>query len=498
MIKLMNKEFLDKQYKLFIGGEWVDSKGDKTFDTYSPINGELLSTCVDANKEDVDLAVKAASKAFETWKDTSRDERAAIMMKLADKLESISERLYMIETMNTGKAIRESSNIDIPGAIGQLRYFASAIKALTDGIKEASKNSFALIVREPMGVVGQIVPWNFPFSVAMQKIAPALAAGNTIVIKPSSETPLSLLEFAKASADILPPGVVNVITGKGSTTGNYILEHEGFKKLDLTGSTEVGYVVAEASAKKLIPATLELGGKSANIVFPDCNWKKALDGVKMGITFCSGQVCSSGSRVFVHEDIYDKFLEDCIKEFNEIRVGDPFKMESQVGSLCTEAHMKKVLSYIDIGKKEGARVACGGYRLTEGDLAEGCFIRPTILADVKNDMRVAQEEIFGSVACFIKFKDEDDAIKMANDSDFGLAGGVWTQDINRALRVAKAIETGYMWVNTYAEAVPGTPFGGHKKSGYGYGNDLITVDEYSKIKTIFISMNENPSGWYSF
>lgn len=489
---------MDEKYKILIGGEWVDSKEKKTFDTYSPINGEFLSTCVDADKESVDLAVKAAWKAFKEWKDISCDERADMLEKLGEKLEENAEKLALVETMDTGKAIRESSLADIPGGTNQYKYYAGAVKTIKDEMKVVDKNTINLIFREPYGVVGQITPWNFPYLLAMKKVAPAIAAGNTIVIKPSSEAPLSLLEFAKIASEILPPGVINVITGKGSTTGKYMLEHEGFRKLDFTGSTEVGYAISKAAAEKLIPATLELGGKSANIVFPDCNWEKTLEGIKMGILFCQGQVCLAGSRIFVHEDIYDKFLKDCIEEFDKVRVGDPFVMETQVGTLTSESQLKKVLNYIEIGKKEGAKVACGGYQLTDKGMDKGYFMKPTILTDVDNKMRVAQEEIFGPVACFIKFKNEEDVIEMTNDNDYGLSGGIWTQDINRAIKVSKAIDTGLMFVNCYSEISLGTPFGGYKKSGYGRLNDLIALDNYSQVKTIHISMKEEKDGWYDF
>jgi len=489
---------MDQSYKLFINGEWVEAKRGKAFKTHSPIDGQLLTTCADAGEEDVECAVQAAWKAYESWKDMGCDERAAVIMKFADKLEENIQHLALTETMDTGKALRETSFAEIPNGIQQFRYYASAIKSMKDEMKVVDKNTMALIMREPLGVVGQITGWNFPYFLAMQKIAPALAAGNTIVIKPSSETPLSLLEFAKLTVGILPPGVVNVITGKGSTTGQYMIDNGGFKKLDFTGSTEVGYTVAEAAAKKLIPATLELGGKSANIVFPDCNWAKAIEGVKLGIIYSQGQVCCAGSRVFVHEDIYDKFLEQCVKEFNQVRVGNPLVMENQVGSIATEAQMKKVMEYIELGQKEGARLACGGYQVMDEGLEKGFFFKPTILAEVDNKSTVAQEEIFGPVACFIKFKDEADVISMANDSQFGLAGGVWTKDINKALRVSRSVETGLMFVNCYNELSTGTPFGGYKKSGYGRINDIMAIDGYSQIKTVRISMNEELAGWFNF
>jgi aldehyde dehydrogenase (NAD+) len=341
-----------------------------------------------------------------------------------------------------------------------------------------------------------IVPWNFPILMAAWKLAPALAAGNCIVFKPSSSTSLSVLELGKLMSEVLPEGVVNIITGRGSTAGNYMLEHPGFRKLAFTGSTEVGYTVADAAAKKIIPATLELGGKSANIFFPDAPWDKAIEGLQMGILFNQGQVCCAGSRAFVHESIYDKFLDAAVRAFENVKVGLPWEKDTIMGSQINETQIKKILSYIDIGRKEGARVATGGTRLTENGLDKGCFMRPTILADVDNHMRVAQEEIFGPVVCFIKFRDEDEVIKMANDSEYGLGGAVWTMDINRAFRVARGVETGRMWVNNYNNLPAHAPFGGYKKSGIGRETHKVILDHYSQMKNIYISLTDKKFGLY--
>ncbi len=487
---------MDRNYKLFIDGKWVDGKEGKTFDSYCPANGELLSTCAEAGKEDVDLAVQAAWKAFETWKNTSPVERAAILLKIADLIDSNAEKLAMVETMDNGKPIRETMAIDVPLASDHFRYFAGAIRAEEGTAVMIDKDHLSIILTEPIGVVGQIVPWNFPFLMAAWKIAPALAAGCTVVIKPSSTTPLATLEFAKLLQEVVPPGVVNVITGRGSTTGGYMLSHPGFRKLAFTGSTEVGYSIARAAADKLIPATLELGGKSANIYFPDCQWDRALEGVQLGILFNQGQVCCAGSRVFVHEDIYDKFLAECVAAFNNIKVGLPWEKDTVMGSQINETQLKKILSYVEIGKKEGARVACGGERAVEGALAKGAFMKPTILADVTNNMRVAQEEIFGPVACFLRFRDEDEVIKMANDNEYGLGGAVWTRDINRALRVARGIETGRMWINDYNNLPAHAPFGGYKKSGIGRETHKMMLAHYTQKKNIFISMSETKAGLY--
>ncbi|NLJ31140.1 MAG: aldehyde dehydrogenase [Clostridiales bacterium] len=489
-------KYVDDSYKLFIDGKWVDGTEGKTFKAYNPANGEYLSTCVDASKEDVDLAVKAAWKAFDSWKNVSPQERSRMLLKIADIIDENTEKLAMVETLDNGKPIRETRNIDIPLSSDHFRYFAGAIRAAEGEAVMIDKNTLSIILREPLGVVGQIVPWNFPFLMAAWKLAPALAAGNCIVFKPSSSTSLSVLEFMKLISGVLTAGVVNIITGRGSGAGNYMLEHEGFRKLAFTGSTEVGYSIADAAAKKIIPATLELGGKSANIYFPDAPWDKAIEGLQMGILFNQGQVCCAGSRVFVHEAIYDKFLDAAVQAFEKVKVGLPWEKDTQMGSQINEGQLKKILHYVEIGKQEGARVATGGCRITENGLEKGCFMKPTILADVTNNMRVAQEEIFGPVVCILKFKDEDEVIKMANDSEYGLGGAVWTKDINRAFRVARGVETGRMWVNNYNNLPAHAPFGGYKKSGIGRETHKVILDHYTQMKNIFISLTEDKFGLY--
>lgn len=487
---------IDERYQLLINGKWQDSKSGETFETYCPANGELLSTCASASKEDVDIAVEAAWEAFETWKDVSPQERSLMLLKIADLIDKNTEKLAMVETLDNGKPIRETRNIDVPLSADHFRYFAGALRADEGKAVMIDKDTMSIILREPIGVVGQIIPWNFPLLMAAWKIAPALAAGCTVVIKPSSATPLSILELGKLLNEVLPPGVVNIVTGRGSTTGNYMLEHPDFRKLAFTGSTEVGYTIAEAAAEKLIPATLELGGKSANIYFPDCPWDKAIEGVQRGILFNQGQVCCAGSRVFVHEDIYDKFLAECVEAFKNIKVGLPWEEDTVMGSQINETQLEKILAYVEIGQEEGAKLACGGSRITENGLDKGCFMEPTILADADNKMRIAQEEIFGPVATFIKFKDEEEVIKMANDSEYGLGGAVWTKDINRAFRVARAVETGRMWVNDYNNLPAHAPFGGYKKSGIGRETHLMMLDHYTQKKNIFISLKEEKAGLY--
>lgn len=487
---------LQERYQLYINGKWVDASDGETYPSFCPADGDQLALCAEATKADVDTAVDAAWKAFESWKKTTPAQRAEVLLKIADVIEANAEHLAMVETLDNGKPIRETTNVDIPFAADHFRYFAAAIRTDEGSATMLDDNTLSLILREPIGVVGQIVPWNFPFLMAAWKLAPVLAAGCCTVFKPSSNTSLSVLEFAKLIDGILPPGVFNVITGKGSKSGQYILEHPGFRKLAFTGSTEVGCSVAKAAAERLIPATLELGGKSANIFFPDCDWDMAMDGVQLGILFNQGQVCCAGSRIFVHEDIYEKFIEDAVKKFNAVKVGLPWEKDTQMGSQIYEAHIKQILAHIEQAKKDGAQVLCGGERLTANGLDKGCFMAPTLLAGLDNSKKAAQEEIFGPVAVVIKFKTEEEVIELANASQYGLGGGVWTRDINRAMRICRGIETGRMWVNTYNAIPSGAPFGGCKQSGIGRETHKVMLEHYTYMKNIMINLSENPSGFY--
>ena len=487
---------LQKKYDLFIDGKWVPSSDGSTLKAYSPSTGEELAVIAEATAEDVDAAVKAAEKAFESWKKTSPIERQDLLLKIADIIDKNKDFLAAVESMDNGKPIRETSFADIPLGADHFRYFAGAIRSEEGTSKMLDENTLNLILREPIGVVGQIIPWNFPFLMAAWKLAPVLAAGDCTVLKTSSETPLSVNVLMELIGDVVPAGVINVITGKGSKSGQYILDHPGFRKLAFTGSTEVGLNVAKAAAEKLIPATLELGGKSANIFFDYCDLEQAIDGLQVGILFNQGQVCCAGSRVFVQEGIYEKFVEAAKKAFGAVEQGDTLSLNTQIGASINENQVKKVSSYIDIAKSEGATIAIGGERNTEGACANGCFFKPTLITNVTNDMRVAREEIFGPVAVIIKFKDAEDVIKMANDSDYGLGGGIFTKDITKAINVARRVETGRMWVNTYNQIPAGAPFGGYKKSGIGRETDLSILDAYTQQKNIFINLSDAPSGFY--
>ena len=483
------------QYGLFIDGKWQNSSGGKTFEARNPANGALITVCTEATAEDVDAAVKAAWKAFPEWKAKTNAERAVILNKIADVIDANAPLLASLESQDSGKPIREATIIDIPTTADQFRYYAGLIRGEEGAVTKVDANTMAIMVSEPLGVVGQIVPWNFPLMIGSWKLAPALAAGNCVVFKPSSSTSVTALVLADLLADVLPAGVLNIITGAGDKAGQYILDHPGIKKLSFTGSTAVGYKVSEAAGKRLIPATLELGGKSPNIFFDDCNFEKAVDGVQLGILFNQGEVCAAGSRIFVQEGIYDKFMNALVKAFKKINVGNPAEFTTQMGAIVNEQQMNKVLNYIEIGKKEGAKVAVGGHRLTDGEFAKGFFIEPTLLEGT-NDMRIAQEEIFGPVGVVIRFKTEEEVIAMANDSKYGLAGAVWTQDINKALRVAQAIESGRVWINSCSNVPAGIPFGGMKQSGIGREINKCALDHYRQVKAIEISTFESPLGFY--
>jgi len=490
------KQYLQDSYQLYINGKWVPASDGAMFKAYNPSNGEVLSTCAQATKEDVDTAVKAAREALKTWKKVSPIQRQEYLLKIADVIDANADHLAMVETLDNGKPIRETRNVDIPMAADHFRYFAGAIRTEEGRAVMLDEKTLSIVLREPIGVVGQVIPWNFPFLMAAWKLAPVLAAGCTTVLKPSSHTSLSILELMRLIEGILPDGVINVITGSGSKSGQYLLDHPGLQKLAFTGSTEVGRGVYKAAMEKMIPATLELGGKSANIFFEDCKWDMAMDGAQLGILFNQGQVCCAGSRIFVQESIYDKFIHDLAERFNRVKVGLPWNEDTQMGSQIYKQQVDQILEYVKIGQSEGAKLICGGEKIMDDGLDKGNFVRPTIFADVTNDMRIAQEEIFGPVVCILKFKNEEDVIAMANDSEYGLGGAVWTRDINRAIRVSRGIETGRMWINTYNAIPAGAPFGGYKMSGIGRETDKMILQHYTQTKNIFINLSETPSGFY--
>ena len=485
------------RYGLLIGGEWRDASDGATLTTENPATGEILAEIAEATKEDVDSAVAVARTAFETWSQTTPTERANILLKIADLIEANADYLAAVESMDNGKPIRETSGADVPLAFDHFRYFAGALRAQEGSATMLNGTMMNIILHEPLGVVGQIIPWNFPFLMAAWKLAPALAAGDTIVLKPSSATSLSVLELGRLLTEhnVLPAGVLNIITGSGSKSGAFV-QKANVDKLAFTGSTLVGREIAMSAAEKLIPATLELGGKSPNVFFDDADMDLAMEGVQLGILFNQGQVCSAGSRIFVQESFYDRFMERVTEEFRKVRLGNPLDPETQMGAQVSERQMEKILEYVEIGQNEGATVAVGGKRASGEGVDNGYFIEPTLLTNVSNDMRVAQEEIFGPIGVVITFKDEEDLIRMANDSVYGLGGGIFTQDIGRALRVANGIKTGRIWVNTYNQFPVGAPFGGYKESGIGRETHKMALEAYQQTKNVLINLAQKPGGMY--
>ncbi|MBS4155212.1 MULTISPECIES: aldehyde dehydrogenase family protein [Cobetia] len=483
----------DSHYGHFIDNQWFDGESVETIDSTNPATGAFLTNIPRGTVGDVDCAVQAAARAFNSWGKTSPAERANALLKIADLLEADAECFVAFESLDVGKPVREAQ-VDVSLAIDHFRYFAGAIRSHSDEASMLDHQTMSLTLSEPLGVVGQVIPWNFPLLMAAWKIAPAIAMGNTVVIKPSEMTPVTILEMAKIFAKVLPAGVVNIVTGLGTEVGQAILDHPQVAKLAFTGSTRIGEVVAAAAAKRIVPATLELGGKSANIIFPDANWDRAIEAAALGILWNQGEVCESGSRLFVHETIYERFVGELKERFEKVRVGNPLDLKTQMGAQISQIHTDRIMSYIELAKEEGARILTGGERLTGGEYDAGYFIKPTIIVDVRNDMRIAQEEIFGPVVTVLSFKDEAEVVALANASDYGLAGAVWTQDINRAIRVARAIETGRMWINTYHDIPAHAPFGGYKKSGLGRETHKSILDAYSEKKNIYISLNEAPFG----
>ncbi|MDO5301217.1 MAG: aldehyde dehydrogenase family protein [Tissierellia bacterium] len=487
---------LKEQYGLFINGAFKDSISGETLEVTSPATGEVLAKVARASDADVDEAVQAAREAFKTWRHSSHTKRAKLLNQIADRMDEHREELAKIESINSGKAIRESFNVDIPTAAEHFRYFAGVILADEGSNKEVDANVISIVTHEPIGVVGAVVAWNFPILLAAWKLAPALAAGNTVVIQPSSSTPLSLLRFAEIIQDILPPGVLNVVTGKGSESGDAIFNHKDVDKVSFTGSTEVGYSVAEAAAKRIVPATLELGGKSANIIFDDANIEQAIEGTQLGILFNQGEVCSAGSRLYVQEGIYDEFIAKLKEAFEKIRVGDPMDENNHYGSQTGKSQMDKIEGYMDIAKEEGLNIVTGGERLMDEGRDKGYFFPPTIIEFKDNKSRLVQEEIFGPVILVTKFKTREEVIQLANDSEYGLAGGIFTSNINNALQVANGVDTGRIWVNTYNQIPAGSPFGGYKNSGIGRETYKDTIRHYQQTKSIYIDYSDQTKGIY--
>ncbi len=480
-----------KPGKLFIGGKWVDSAGGKTFETINPATGESITQVYEASEKDVDLAVEAARKALEgPWKKFSAADRGKILWKIGDLILKYAEELSYLETLDSGKTIFESSKVDIPFTADVFYYYAGWADKIQGETIPVRGNFFNYTLREPVGVVGQIIPWNFPLNLASWKVAPALACGNTVILKPAEQTPLTALKLGEICQEAgLPDGVVNVLTGHGPTTGAALVKHPGVDKIAFTGSHLTGQEIMCTASHSLKKVSLELGGKSPNIVLADSDIEPAIRGALNGIFYNKGEVCSAGSRLFVQEEIHDQFMEKLVEKANGFKVGDPFDPKTRVGPLVSEEQMKKVLSYIDSGKKESAKLLTGGERANIGN-GKGYFVKPTIFDDVENQMKIAQEEIFGPVLATLRFKDLDEVIQKANQTIYGLAAAVWTKDIKKAHLLAKELKAGTIWINTYGVFDAASPFGGYKMSGFGRELGMHALELYTQVKSVWIDLNE--------
>jgi acyl-CoA reductase-like NAD-dependent aldehyde dehydrogenase len=478
-------DFLRKPKQLLINGKWVAAKSGKTFETINPANEEVLALAAEGDKADVDEAVKAARKALDgKWSTISPHQRAQYLLRIADLVEKHADELGTLESLNNGMPISLAKGM-ASGAADTFRYYAGWATKIYGETNPSDPSMFNYTLREPVGVCGQIIPWNGPIAMFAWKIAPALACGNVSIIKPAEQTPLTALRLGELLLEAgIPEGVVNIITGFGETAGASIAEHPDIDKVAFTGSTEVGKLILKASAGNLKRVSLELGGKSPNIVFADANMEQCVPTSLFGFTMLSGQVCCAGTRVFVQRDFHDEFVDKLTKQAAQAKAGDPLDPKTMIGPLVSKEQFERVKGYLEIGKKEGAEPKLGG----DVRGGKGYFVDPTIFTNVKNDMRIAREEIFGPVASVIPFKDENDAVLQGNDTTYGLAAAVWTNDVSRAHKVARALKAGTVWVNCYNNIDPISPFGGYKQSGIGRELGKHSIELYTQIKSVYVKL----------
>jgi len=486
---------LVRSYENYINGRWVKSSSGETFPVYDPSTEEVIAQVSSSNAADIDQAVKAARAAFDSgsWPATTAQDRGRILFKLADKIRQNAAQLAELECRNTGKPIVEAE-YDIADVATCFEYYGGLANKVTGNVNSVPANALSFTMREPIGVAGQIIPWNYPLLMAAWKLAPAVAAGCTCVLKPAEQTPLTALEFANCFEEVgLPPGVVNIVNGFGESAGAALVAHPNVDKIAFTGSAAVGKIIVKSAADTLKRVTLELGGKSPNIFFPDADWEAAVDGALFGVFINQGEVCSAGSRILVEKKIYSKFVEAMTEKAKRIKLGAPQERETKMGPLVSKEQYDRVTSYLEVGKKE-AKVAIGGGRPKQ--FGKGYYVEPTIFYDVQNSARIAREEIFGPVASVIPFDGESEAIRIANDTPYGLAAAVWTRDIYKAFRVVKSLRAGIVWVNhmqpTYVEA----PWGGYKQSGFGRELGPWGLEEYLETKQVFVNLDEAPIAWY--
>jgi aldehyde dehydrogenase len=495
------KVTFQSKYDNFIGGKWIPPVAGEYFDVVTPVTGQVFTQAARSREADIELALDAAHAAREAWGNTSIAQRSLLLLRIADRMEENLEKLAVAETWDNGKPIRETLNADIPLAIDHFRYFAGCIRAQEGGIGEIDHDTVAYHFHEPLGVVGQIIPWNFPLLMASWKLAPAIAAGNCVVLKPAQQTPISIMILAEIIGDLLPPGVLNIVNGFGQDAGKALATSPRIAKVAFTGGTSTGRLIMQYATQNIIPVTLELGGKSPNIFFDDVAAKddaffeKAVEGLVM-FAFNQGEVCTCPSRALVQESVYDRIIERAIDRINRMKQGNPLDTETQVGAQASTQQMDTIMSYIEVGKQEGAQCLVGGERAeVAGEFGKGYYIKPTIFKGT-NDMRIFQEEIFGPVLSLTTFKDEAEALRIANDVEFGLGSGVWTRDINIAYRMGRGIQAGRVWTNCYHHYPAHAAFGGYKKSGIGRETHKMMLDHYQQTKCMLVSYSDNPRGLF--
>jgi aldehyde dehydrogenase len=500
MARFFKSPFKDS-YDNFINGSWLKPKAERYFDNISPITGDKICAVARSDKDDIQTALDAAHAAKDAWARVSTTERSRILNKIADRMEENLSLLATAETWDNGKPIRETMNADIPLAIDHFRYFAGAIRAQEGAISEIDNDTVAYHFHEPLGVVGQIIPWNFPLLMAAWKLAPALAAGNCVVIKPAEQTPASILVWAEIVGDLLPNGVLNIVNGYGLEAGKPLASSNRIAKIGFTGETTTGRLIMQYASQTLIPVTLELGGKSPNIFFEDVLREdddyldKAIEGFVM-FALNQGEVCTCPSRALIHEKIYDRFMERALQRVADIKQGNPLDPTTMIGAQASSEQLEKILSYIDIGKQEGAKLLAGGERnVLTGELAGGYYVKPTVLQG-NNKMRVFQEEIFGPVVSVTTFKNDDDALQIANDTLYGLGAGVWSRDINRCYRFGRSIQAGRVWTNCYHAYPAHAAFGGYKQSGIGRENHKMMLGYYQQTKNMLVSYSTKKLGFF--
>ncbi len=499
--KLTGENLIKSKLDNFIGGKWVAPVRGQYFDKLSPINGQVLTTVARSTEEDVELALDAAHAAKDAWGRTPAGDRANVLLKIADRIEANLSTLALVETLDNGKPIRETTYADVPLLADHFRYFAGCLRAQEGSLSEIDHDTIAYHFHEPLGVVGQIIPWNFPLLMAGWKLAPAIAAGNCVVLKPAEQTPVSIMVFAELIADLIPPGVLNIVNGFGAEAGRALGSSKRIAKIAFTGSTVTGRTIAHYAADNLIPATLELGGKSPNIFFADVMeaddefFDKALEGFAL-FAFNQGEVCTCPSRALIQESIYDKFMERAVKRVQAMKQGNPLDMSTMVGAQASSQQMEKILSYIDIGKQEGAQCLTGGSRnMLGGELENGYYINPTVFKG-NNKQRIFQEEIFGPVLAVTTFKDDAEALAIANDTIFGLGAGVWTRNGTRAYKFGRNIQAGRVWTNCYHAYPAHAAFGGYKESGIGRETHKMMLDHYQQTKNLLVSYSPKALGFF--